>query len=146
MIALDTFALLRSIAGAPGTFASVEDDLERLAVAAITKLLKAKGMTLEGLRALNAAVGPDTLGFILGHDSMTDADIKGLVRKLDQHWPKLANARPDSQRNHLLDLAAGTDQPVEPDAPPRPARTVAATTQPATWSKAMSARLQKVVA
>lgn len=145
MIALDTFALLRSIAGAPETFAAVEADLERAAVSSVKKVLKAKGLTLEDFRALNRALGADTLGFILGHDSMKDSDIKGLVKKLDKHWPLPANARLDVQRDRLLALATGAVQPVEKVVASRPAtKRAAAKPKTAEWSKAMGARPQKV--
>jgi hypothetical protein len=123
MIALDTFALLRSIAGAPEIFCAVEPDLEKVAVASVKKLLKSKKMTLDGLRALNRVIDTDTLGFVLGHDSMKDSEITALVRKLDKHWPMLASARLDLQRDRLLDLASGEAQPAEKVAPPpRPTR------------------------
>jgi hypothetical protein len=145
MIALDTFALLRSIAGAPETFAVVEADLERAAVASVKKVLKAKGLTLEDFRALNGALGADTLGFILGHDTVKDSDIKGLVKKLDKHWPILPNARIDVQRDHLLALATGAVRPVERAVASRPAaKKGGAKPKTAEWSKAMSARPQKV--
>src|SRR5688500_10370319 len=100
MIALDTFALLKRISGAPETFASVEADFEKAAIASVRKLLKPKELTLEKLRALNRAIGADSLGFILGHDSVKDKDITALVRKLDQKWPALKSARIPDQRDH----------------------------------------------
>lgn len=145
MIALDTFVLLRSIAGAPETFAAVEADLERAAVSSVKKVLKTKGLTIEDLRAVNRALGEDALGFILGHDAVKESDIKALVKKLDKHWPMLANARIDQQRDHLLALATGAVRPVEKALPPRPAdRKGGAKPKKAEWSKAMSARPLKV--
>jgi hypothetical protein len=145
MIALDTFALLRSIAGAPETFAAVEADLERAAVSSVKKVLKAKGLTLEDFRALNRALGTETLGFILGHDAVKDSDIKGLVKKLDKHWPMLPDARNDMQRDHLLALATGAVQPVEKVVASRSGgKKDGAKPKTAEWSKAMSARPQKV--
>jgi hypothetical protein len=145
MIALDTFALLRSIAGARETFATVEADLERAAVSSVKKVLKAKGLTLEDFRTLNRALGADTLGFILGHDAVKDSDIKGLVKKLDKHWPMLLNARIDVQRDHLLALATGAVQPVEKVVAPRSVvKKGSSKPKTAEWSKAMSAKPQKV--
>jgi hypothetical protein len=151
MIALDTFALLRSIAGAPETFAAVEDDLERAAVASIKKLLKAKGLTIDYLRSLSQVLGPDSLGFILGHDSVKDKEITALVKKLDKHWPPLASARVEIQRDHLIDLATGAARPTDP--PPPPARNrvprspakkaVAKPKKTVGWSSAMGASPQK---
>ena len=144
MTTLDTFALLKSIAAAPQTFTAVEPDLERVAIASVKKLLKATGLTLDELRALNRAIGADALGFVLGHDSMKDNDVKGLVKKLDKHWSKIVSARIDAQREHLLALASGAVQPAEKVAAPRsPAPKVAAKPKTAEWSKAMSARPQK---
>jgi hypothetical protein len=108
-------------------------------------VLKAKGLTLEDFRALNGALGADTLGFILGHDTVKDSDIKGLVKKLDKHWPILPNARIDVQRDHLLALATGAVRPVERAVASRPAaKKGGAKPKTAEWSKAMSARPQKV--
>jgi hypothetical protein len=120
MIALDTFALLKRIAGASETFAAVEADLEKVAVASVKKLLKHKELTLDGLRALNRAIGADSLGFILGHDSLKVAEITALIKKLDQHWPPLKSARVADQRDHILDLATGAVQPAEKVVPPSP--------------------------
>jgi hypothetical protein len=121
MIALDTFALLKRIAGASETFADVEADLEKAAIASVKKLLKPKDLTLDRLRALNRAIGVDSLGFILGHDSVKDKDITALVKKLDQHWPTLKSARIHDQRDRLLELATGVAHPTEKVAPPPPA-------------------------
>jgi hypothetical protein len=147
MIALDPFALLKSIAAAPATFAPVEGELETGAVAAIRKLITAKDMTLAQLRAVNDAIGADTLGFILGHDSIKDSDIKALVKRLDRQWAQLDEARIDALRDHLLDLAAGTAQPAG-RAEPALADGAGAKAKPkamaAEWTYAMSARVRTV--
>src|SRR5688572_9877989 len=98
MIALDTFALLKSVAGAPQTFAAVETDLEQAVSAAVMKLLRSKALSLDGLRELSRAIGPDALGYVLDHASTTNAEIVALVKKLDKHWPLLASARIGMQR------------------------------------------------
>ena len=143
MIALDTFALLKSMAAAPKTFGSVEPDLEKAAVAAVRKLLKARDLTIEKLREIARAIGADALGFVAGHDSMKDSDIKGVVKNVDKHWPTLKTARVDEQRSHLLALAQGSRQPSEKLVAPRPATTRAPAKKGATWSKAMSAKAGK---
>jgi hypothetical protein len=154
MIALDTFALLKSIAGAPETFAPVEDDLEKVAIASVKKLLRAKGLTLDGLRALSRAIGPDDLGFILGHESTKDKEITDLVRKLDQYWPMRTTARVNELRDHLLALAAGAAEPSakrekaqgssSKKGGAKSAKKGAAEPKGPEWSSAMGARAQKV--
>ena len=144
MIALDTFTLLRSIAAAPKTFGAVEPDLEKAAVAAVKKALKARGLSLERLREIARAIGPDALAFVAGHDSMKDSDIKSLVKQLDKHWPALSAARIDELRTHLLALAQGARQPSEKIVAPRPAtKRPAAKPNSADWSTSMGAKAVK---
>lgn len=142
MIALDTFALLKSMAAAPKTFGAVEADLEKAAVAAVRKSLKARDLTIERLREIARAIGTDALGFVAGHDSMKDSDIKAVVKQVDKHWPELKTARIDEQRRHLLDLAQGACQPSEKQVAPRP-EPRAAGKKAAKWSTSMSAKASK---
>lgn len=143
MIALDTFALLKSMAAAPKTFGSVEPDLEKAAVAAVRKSLKARDLTIERLREIARAIGADAFGFVAGHDTMKDSDIKGVVKQVDKHWSALKTARIDEQRSHLLALAQGARQPSEKLVAPRPATPRATAKKGATWSKSMSAKAGK---
>jgi hypothetical protein len=144
MITLDTFALLRSIAAASKTFEAVEPDLEKAGVAAVKKSLKAKNLTIEQLREITRAIGADALGFVAGHDSMKDSDIKGIVKQVDKYWPAVKSARIDEQRTHLLALAQGARQPSEKLVAVRPAtKRPAAKPKAASWSKSMSAKASK---
>lgn len=144
MIALDTFALLKSIGAAPKAFEAVESDLEKAAVAAVKKSMKARDLTVEQLREIARAIGADALGFVAGHDSMKDSDIKAIVKQLDKHWAALKTARIDEQRSHLLALAQGSRQPSQKLVAPRPAAKRPATKQKAaSWSTSMSAKAGK---
>lgn len=70
-------------------------------------------------------------------------------KKLDKDWPMLSSDRIDAQRDHLLDLATGVEQPTEKKAlPPRPVRNGAqrppASAKEPKLSTAMGAKPQKV--
>ena len=111
MISLDTFALLKSIGSAPKAFAAVSADLEKVAVASVKKVLKAKTLTVGHAREICQALGADTFAFILGHESMKDSDISGLVKQLDKEWPSLKAAKIAEKRDHLLALSTGRTDP-----------------------------------
>lgn len=144
MIALDTFSLLRNIAAASKTFEAVEPELEKAAVAAVKKVLKTRGLTLERLHEIRRAIGPDALAFVVGHDSMKDSDVKSLVKQLDKHWPELSAARVDELRAHFLALAQGARVPSEKVVVARPAsKRPAPKSKPADWSTAMGAKATK---
>jgi hypothetical protein len=91
---------------------------------------------------VNGAIGADTLGFILGHDSIKDSDIKALVKRLDRQWPRLEDARIATLRDHLLNLAAGTAQPTGRAEPAPAAKSSAPRAMAAEWTMAMGARLR----
>ncbi|NJO55994.1 MAG: hypothetical protein HC834_06110 [Rhodospirillales bacterium] len=139
MIVLDTFSLLGRMAAAPDVFDEVEAELAKAAVASVKKMLKRKGFTASDLRRLAEAVGTDTVGYVLGHDTMGDADIEKLVKSVDKHWAGIATAKPAALRDHLLALADGE---CEPSVPPPPARTPAKN-ESVQWSQSMSARPRK---
>ncbi|MEH3145077.1 MAG: hypothetical protein PGN34_06950 [Methylobacterium frigidaeris] len=134
---IDGLAVLCAIAEAPEAFPAIRSEVTKAAQTLVVTQLKAKTLTVEGLRKVEAALGPQPLALIL--DGMKDAEVKSLVTRLDTHHPELKAAAPLEHRRRLRALAAGTD-PVEkpkpaakPNAPARvaSAKPRAARTRPA---------------
>lgn len=129
---IDGLAILCAIAETPQAFPAIRQDVNKAAQALVTKQIKARGLTVAGLRQIQAALGPQPFALIV--DGMKDAEVKTLAVRLDKHDPDLKAAKPTDHRRRLLALAAGTD----PVAKPAPARSAgkasakAAATAPAT--------------
>ncbi len=66
---------------------------------------------MKAVRAIRAAVGPEAFGLIT--DGMSDAQIKSLAVKLDNHNPELKAANGAARRLHVRALADGSAQPSE---------------------------------
>lgn len=118
---VDGFAVLQAIAARPDAFPDIRAEVAKAGRALVVKQLKAKGLTLPGLRRVRDSLGAEP--FTLVVDGLTDAEAKSLVMKLDQHHPDLKTAPADWPRRHLAALATGTEpaskgsvQPGEPKA------------------------------
>ncbi len=120
---LDTYAVLRAIGANPHVFASLRDDLVRIAPNLVERQLKARGGDIAGLRAVRQALGGDL--FNGATESLGGKKIVALLRKFDKHnpvlGPVLGNGVTESWgAAHLQALAAGKAEPVA--APPRSRR------------------------
>lgn len=130
---IDGLAILCAIAETPQAFPAIRQDVNKAAQALVTKQIKARGLTVAGLRQVQAALGPQPFALIV--DGMKDAEVKTLAVRLDRHDPDLKAAKPTDHRRRLLALAAGTDPVAKPAAPARSAGKAsakAAATAPAT--------------
>ena len=108
---VDGFAVLRSIGSHADAFAAIAAEVAKSARTLVVKQIAHKDTGLKGVRAIRAAVGPETFGLIT--DGMTDGQIKTLVLRLDKHNPELKTANGAAQRLHVRALADGSAQPSE---------------------------------
>ncbi|RVU14121.1 hypothetical protein [Methylobacterium oryzihabitans] len=104
---IDGLAVLCAIAESPEAFPAIRSEVTKAARALVVTQLKAKTLTVEGLRKVEAALGPQPLALIL--DGMKDAEVKSLVTRLDKHHPELKAATPLEHRRRLRELSGGTD-------------------------------------
>ncbi|MGY2053012.1 hypothetical protein [Methylobacterium sp. JK268] len=107
---IDGLAILCAIAEAPEAFPAIRADVAKAARILATKQLKARDMTLEGLRQMQAALGSQPLALLV--EGLSDAEVRGLAARFDPHNAGLRTAGPVAQRRRFLALAAG-----EPPAP-----------------------------
>ena len=63
------------------------------------KRLKAKHLTIAGLRDLCTAVGADTFAAVI--DTLADKDVTTLIKTYDKLWPELKSAPLPRARAHL---------------------------------------------
>ena len=118
-LTIDGFAVLAAIGATRRQFGVIDTDVANFATKLVEKPLFAKSSTLDGLRAISAAVGHEVLALIL--ESAGDKKLKPLVKKLDKHHQSSASSDPVVLRRHILDLARG-QSPADP--PPPPARAI----------------------
>jgi hypothetical protein len=118
---VDGFAVFRSIASQPDTFAAIAPELAKVARTLVVKQIRHKGTGLKAVRDIRAAVGPEAFSLIA--DGMADAQIKSLAAKLDKHNSELKGSNSATQRLHVLALAEGSAEPLEKSkSASRPAR------------------------
>ncbi|MGB8984559.1 MAG: hypothetical protein WCC12_22015 [Anaerolineales bacterium] len=143
MMTRTAFALLKSIGASETAFLVVGAEVEKAALAIMQKRLKAKDLTVDGLRDVCRAIGADTFAAVI--DNLADKDVSSLIKKLDKLWPELKSASLPAQREHVLALAAGRVEPVIKLAPVPKAGKASGSkskkTEPvASWSESMRAR------
>ena len=90
MMSRTAFALLKSIGASETAFSLVGAEVEKAALTIMQKLLKAKNLTIAGLRDICTAVGADTFAAVI--DNLADKDVTTLVKKYDKLWPELKSA------------------------------------------------------
>ena len=116
---VDGFAVLRTIATNRVVFATIGADATKAARALVLKQMAHKGTGLHGVRGIRAALGEEVFTLIV--DGMTNAQVKSLAARLDKHGAA-ANGAPGMARLHVLALAAGTAEPRQQPATPKPPR------------------------
>ncbi|WP_407529308.1 hypothetical protein [Methylobacterium oryzisoli] len=104
---VDGLAILCAITETPQAFPAIRRELNKAAQLLVTKQIKARDLTLDDLRHVRAALGPQPFALVL--DGMKDSEIRNLARRLDRHDPGLGTATPADHRRRLLALAAGAD-------------------------------------
>ncbi|MFE1603039.1 hypothetical protein [Methylobacterium sp. ID0610] len=126
---IDGLAILCAIAEAPQAFPAIRQDVAKVAQSLVTKQLKAKDLTLDALRQVHGALGPQPLALVV--ESLGDGEVKALVTRLDRANAALRAAAPVEHRRRLLGLAAGAEPEAPKAAPPAPrARRRAAPAEP----------------
>ncbi len=133
---LDGKAVLRILIASPEAFPDSHADLSTVAQRLVVKQLRQRGLKVEGLRAVAAALGHDS--FLLVADGMTDQEIKSLTLRMDPHHEGLKMADPSWVRGHLLQLAEGDLEP-EPKPGPGPKKAKAEPITRTMSSRAMAA-------
>ncbi|UDL93252.1 hypothetical protein LGH83_11625 [Lichenihabitans sp. PAMC28606] len=121
-VEIDGFAVLGAIARAPQAFGSVKGEVIKTAKALIGKQLKDKSVTCDSLVFIAQAVDHEAFDLII--DTMTDAELKSLLAKVDKNNIDVKAAAPADQRRHLIALAwqkiAPASKAVTPKAPKQP--------------------------
>lgn len=134
--------ILKAIAAHPHAFPDIGTEMARTARALVVKQLKAKSLSLLGLRLVRASLGVETFSLVV--DGLSDADSKSLVSRLDKNHPGLRSKAGDWPRRHLVALAAGTepvakssvtvaDPKPAPPAKPRSTRALGSAAFAASW-------------
>ncbi|WP_022720120.1 hypothetical protein [Rhodopseudomonas sp. B29] len=139
-IVVDGFQVLSRIGKHAELFRGVRADVDKAALALVTKALKAKSLDPATLKSLHRALGED---FPLIVEGLKDADIKSVVTKLDKHHLDAKGGTAAWRRQHLLALADGSAEPSPP--PEKPAKKAKATKAPSKKTKAEPERLSSEV-
>ncbi|KQP42750.1 hypothetical protein ASF49_02630 [Methylobacterium sp. Leaf104] len=114
---MDGFVALGAIARSPEVFPDIRADLARTVRALVVKQLKAKNLTLDGLRRVRKCLGTETYALIV--DGLTEAEARALIGRLDRHHAEAKLAKADWLRRRLADLAGGAEPAVRAKALPR---------------------------
>ncbi|GJD72615.1 hypothetical protein [Methylobacterium goesingense] len=137
---VDGLALLKAIMAAPDAFPDIVGEAARAARALVIRQLKAKTLTLSGLRRMYECLGHEV--FTLVADDLTEAEARTLVARFDPRHPDGMTAPPHWLRRQIVVLAGGA----EPCAggktvrTPRPSAPAAAPVVRAIGSPAFTAR------
>ncbi|MEE7457953.1 hypothetical protein MPAR168_02395 [Methylorubrum populi] len=102
---VDGFAVLQAIAAAPEAFPDIRTEIPRAARGLVVRQLKARALRPASLRLIREVLGGETFALIA--DGMSEAEVKGVVTRLDPHHPSLKTATPGWHRHRLTALAAG---------------------------------------
>lgn len=115
-IHLDGHAVFAAIGAYPTAFPDLSTDVAVAAEKLLVKQVKAKGLTLDGLRGLFKAIGGDLATVLL--DTLKDTEVATLVKKLDKNR---AGLEPAPARALLHDLGMGVRE-LEADKPKPPTK------------------------
>ena len=102
---VDGYAVLQAMASAPEAFPDIRTEIPKAARALVVKQLKARSLRVASLRLIREVLGSESFALIA--DGMSEAEVKGLVTRLDPHHPSLKTATPGWHRHRLTALAAG---------------------------------------
>ncbi len=115
---IDGFVLLRAIAQSPDVFCDISGDVARAGRALVVRQLKAKTLTLRGLREIHDSLGAETFGLVV--DGLSDAEVRALVLRFDRHHPDDKVTQLGGLRRHLAGLASWTNPSPNPNQPNQP--------------------------
>ncbi|MEO1192867.1 MAG: hypothetical protein AAFY02_13985 [Pseudomonadota bacterium] len=110
--------VLQTVLDKPHAFPVIHGELSRLAQSLMMKQLRQRSLGIEGLRAVETALGRETMLLVI--DAMSDAEVKSLVVRMDPHYEGLRDADPAWQRGHLLQLSEGERDPQPKGGAPEP--------------------------
>jgi hypothetical protein len=131
---VDGFAVFHGIGSHPDTFAAIAAEVAKTARTLVVKQIAHKDTGLNAMRDIRAAVGSEAFSLIV--DGMSDAQIKSLAVKLDQHNPELKTANGPERRRRVLALADSSAQPSEKQkAAPKPVKPKKAPVSPSPASR-----------
>lgn len=116
---IDGFILLQAIAQSPDAFPDIRGEVTRAGRALVVRQLKAKTLTLRGLREIHDSLGAETFGLVI--DGLSEAEVRTLVVRFDRHYPDDRVTQPGGLRRHLAGLASWTEPASKPAHPVRPA-------------------------
>lgn len=102
---VDGYAVLQAMASAPEAFPDIRTEIPKAARALVVKQLKARALRVASLRLIREVLGSETFALIA--DGMSEAEVKGVVTRLDPHHPSLKTATPGWHRHRFSALAAG---------------------------------------
>lgn len=111
-LSIDGFAVLATIGREPALFSDIRSEAAKAAQALLAKQLKAKALTVAGLRRIEEALGGETFSLVV--DGLSDADVKSLATRLDRHHPEMKDATAERRRRHVMALATGTEPAEKP--------------------------------
>lgn len=138
---VDGFALLRAIAQSPDVFPDLGAAVAKVGRALVVRQLKAKTLSLRGLREIHDSLGADTFGLVV--DGLTDAEVRNLVLRFDRYHSADKATQPGGLRRHLAGIASWIEpsrRPTQSGAgAPRPGRGQAAAIPRALGSAAFQA-------
>jgi len=96
---------LQAMASAPEAFPDIRTEIPKAARALVVKQLKARALRVASLRLIREVLGSESFALIA--DGMSEAEVKGVVTRLDPHHPSLKTATPGWHRHRFSALAAG---------------------------------------
>ena len=108
-LTLDGYEVLSRIGSNAFAFPDLNDDLAKAAETFVKKQLNARTLTLDGFRALVAALGDETV--LLVFEILKARQLTNLARRLDPHHPNVDDGDAAWAKRHLLDLAHGRIAP-----------------------------------
>jgi hypothetical protein len=112
---VDGFVALGAIAHAPEVFPDIRADLAKTVRALVVKQLKARNLTLDGLRRVRKCLGSETYALIV--DGLTEAEVRALIGRFDKHHADAKLAQTDWLRRRLADLAHGAEPAIKSSKP-----------------------------
>ena len=89
---VDGYAVLQAMASAPEAFPDIRTEIPKAARALVVKQLKARALRVASLRLIREVLGSESFALIA--DGMSEAEVKGVVTRLDPHHPSLRTATP----------------------------------------------------
>lgn len=116
---VDGFALLRAIARSPDVYPDIRAEAAKVGRALVVRQLKARTLSLRGLREIHDSLGADAFGLVI--DGLTDAEVRNLVLRFDRHHPADKATQAGGLRRHLAGIASWIEPTRKPDQPVAPA-------------------------